>query len=408
MLNMYEQNERTEQDAAESRQLTDTKKVSRRKNKSFRTMAGMMALCAVLGGGFGFAGGYLSNSLTAQAPQPAAVSQSSTASTAVVSTVSTSGSAMTVKEIAASCADSVVEIVTESMTTNSYLRQYVTEGAGSGVIISSDGYIITNNHVIEGADKIMVTTRSGESYEAVLVGTDAQTDVAVIKVEASGLKAAQYGDSNTLQVGQTAVAIGNPLGELGGTVTDGIISALSREITIDGETMTLLQTNAAINPGNSGGGLFDDQGRLVGIVNAKSSGTGIEGIGFAIPINTARSVAEELMQTGYVSGRVEMGLSLTEIGDYWTAMQAGVSRAGVYVTAVSGTAAQNAGFQRGDCITAIDGTAVSTVAEVKALLKEHSVGDTITVSVIRGNRSGDLSLTLQQLQPAGSLSTSTI
>ncbi len=378
-------------------------KAKRRKKGGFKTMAGMMALCAVLSGGFGFAGGYLANALA-----PAA-SDNLTApllpGTTPVIAAANGGTSSAVERVTEACADSVVEIVTESVSASNYLGQYVTSGAGSGVIISADGYIITNNHVINGANKITVTTRGGQEYTAKLVGTDAATDIAVIKVEASGLKAAQYGNSDTLKVGELTVAIGNPLGSLGGTVTDGIVSALSREITIEGETMTLLQTNAAINPGNSGGGLFDSTGKLIGIVNAKSSGSDIEGIGFAIPINTAKAIAEELIANGVVTGRLEMGLGLTEITNYITAVQSGVSRMGVYVAAVNSTAAQQAGFQRGDLITAIDGTAVSTVAEIKALLKNYKVGDTITVSIVRGGRTGDLTLTLQQVKASDSLDT---
>lgn len=392
------------QNLEQTKAVNPRQKPARKKN-GFKATAGMLALCAVLSGGFGFAGGYLATGLNSTAEMaPTVTAPQSDGASVLAAAAGSSSDGLTTEEIAASCADSVVEIVTESVSTNSYLRQYVTEGAGSGVIISSDGYIITNNHVISGASKITVTTRSGDEYPATLVGTDAATDIAVVKIEATGLKAAQFGDSDSLQVGQTAVAIGNPLGELGGTVTDGIISALSREITIDGETMTLLQTNAAINPGNSGGGLFDDQGKLIGIVNAKSSGTGIEGIGFAIPINTARAIAEELMQNGVVTGRLEMGLGLTEVTDYITAVQSGVSRMGVYVASVTGSEAQKAGFQRGDCITAIDGQTVSSIAEIKALLKNYKVGDTITVTVVRGNRTGDLTLTLQQVQAASNAS----
>ena len=378
--------------------------VVKKDRKGFRTMAGMLALCAVLSGGFGFAGGWLSNNLTAA---PAASTQQSLTGLTPTAVSNLSGGEMSVEEVAAACADTVVEITTETVSTNQWMQQYVTSGAGSGVIISSDGYIITNNHVIKGADNITVKTRSGEEYAATLVGTDPETDIAVIKVEATGLSAAQMGNSDNLSVGQTVVAIGNPLGELGGTVTDGIVSALSREIKIDGETMTLLQTNAAVNPGNSGGGLFDTNGKLIGIVNAKSSGSGIEGLGFAIPINTAQNVASQLMENGVVSGRVQMGLSLTDVDNYYTAMQAGVSRTGVYVAAVNSTTAQQAGFQRGDCILAIDGTEVSSSEEVKALLKNYQVGDKMKVTVLRGNTAVDLTLTIQQQDSAASSTTHT-
>lgn len=192
-----------------------------------------------------------------------------------------------------------LEITTESVQTGSYFNQYVATGAGSGVIISADGYIVTNDHVISGANSIAVRLHDGTTLDAALVATDAKTDLAVIRVQAQELIPATLGTSADLVVGQPVVAIGNPLGRLGGTVTDGIISAKDRVISIDGEHMTLLQTNAAVNPGNSGGGLFDAQARLVGVVNSKSSGSDVEGLGFAIPIDTARPVIEQLITQGY-------------------------------------------------------------------------------------------------------------
>lgn len=173
---------------------------------------------------------------------------------------------------------SVVEVFTETKQVSNWFQEYVTEGAGSGVVLSEDGYIVTNHHVIDGANTIKVRLSNGQAYTATLTGTDEKTDLAVLKINASGLKAAKLTDSTTVRVGDFVIAIGNPLGELGGTVTEGIISAKDREITIDGETMTLLQTSAAVNPGNSGGGLFNLSGELVGVVNAKSSGNDIEGL----------------------------------------------------------------------------------------------------------------------------------
>ena len=182
----------------------------------------------------------------------------------------TSDSSGTIKAVVESCADSVVEIQTESISNgNSLFQQYVSSGAGSGVILTQDGYIVTNHHVIEGATSILVRTRSGDEYSAELIGSDEQSDLAVLKIDASGLTPAVLGDSTKLEVGDLAVVIGNPLGELGGTVTSGIISALDREVSIDGQMMTLMQTDAAVNPGNSGGGLFDANGDLVGIINAR-------------------------------------------------------------------------------------------------------------------------------------------
>ncbi|WP_243154785.1 S1C family serine protease [Clostridium thermarum] len=224
-----------------------------------------------------------------------------------------------------------MEITTETVSTNSRMRQYISEGAGSGVIVSKDGYIVTNNHVIDGASKITVKTTDKKSYTAKLIGKDVKTDLAVLKIEDSDLTTAVYGDSSKLVVGELAVAIGNPLGELGGTVTEGIISALNRDVVIDGQTMNLLQTSAAINPGNSGGGLFNEYGELIGIVNAKSSGSGIEGLGFAIRINTVIDIVDSIIDYGYVQGRIDTGLNLIDILDSQTARRYRVQSTGVYI-----------------------------------------------------------------------------
>lgn len=198
-------------------------------------------------------------------------------------------------EVSAKCKESVVEIKTETMTRDRFYGNYVSEGAGSGVIISKNGYIITNYHVVDGATTIYVTLTNGKEYEATYIGGDAENDIAVLRINANNLTAATIGDSDALVEGEDVIAIGNPLGELGGTVTEGIISSTSREITIDGVKMDLLQTSAAINPGNSGGGLFNMDGELVGVVNAKSSGSEIEGLGFAIPVSTAIEAAEAII-----------------------------------------------------------------------------------------------------------------
>lgn len=206
-----------------------------------------------------------------------------------------------VTDVVDQVADAVVEIrCTVKVQVGGYWFQrptsYSATSAGSGVILSADGLIVTNCHVIEGATDITVRLRNGTEYAASLVGSDAEHDIAVLRVQAENLTYATFGDSSALKVGQTVVVIGNPLGTLGGTVTDGIISALDRDITIDGTTMRLLQTNASINSGNSGGGMFDLDGRLIGVVNAKSTGDDVEGLGFAIPANTALSVVKQLTQ----------------------------------------------------------------------------------------------------------------
>ena len=298
----------------------------------------------------------------------------------------------------------MVEISTEVVSRNDFFGQYIQSGAGSGVIFSEDGIIVTNDHVVDGASTITVRTSDGTSYEATLVGADSKTDVAVLKIDATGLTPAILGDSDSLSVGEYAMAIGNPLGHLGGTVTDGIISALSREVTISGENMTLLQTNAAINPGNSGGGLFNEKGELVGIVNAKSSqtsaDTSIEGLGFAIPINTVKNSVQELMEYGYVRGRAALGVVLVDISTAQQAFQYRVSRMGVYVQSVTeGGASEKAGIKIGDNIIAIGDVAVSSTANIKSQLNNYSVGDTIQVQVIRDGRTLTLDVVLDEFKP---------
>lgn len=353
----------------------------------------LVLVCALAGVGGGVLGAALMRSTSGPVVYKAVQSDGSTSA----STTAASGDALTIAQIAEKVKPSVVEVTTSSVQTNGIFAQYVTEGAGSGVIISEDGYILTNNHVIEGQSSIKVTTSDGQEYDATVVGTDDKTDIAVLKIEASGLTPAVIGDSDSLVVGETAVAVGNPLGELGGTVTDGIISALDREVTVEGKNMTLLQTSAAVSPGNSGGGLFNEKGELVGIVNAKSGGDNVEGIGFAVPINTAMEVAEQLIANGYVSGRPAMGIQVIAITDLQTAMQAGVSQLGVYVQSVDpGSAAEQAGLQVGDLFVSVDGTAVSTTSDVTAVLDEHQVGDVIEVQVVRDKQVLSLNVTLQE------------
>ena len=300
--------------------------------------------------------------------------------------------------------DSVVAITTESIATSYFFRQYVTQGAGSGVVLSTDGYIVTNYHVISGARQITVTLNDGTEYAATLVGSDAANDIAVLKVDAKGLTPAVLGDSDKLAVGDAVLAIGNPLGTLSGTVTDGIISALEREVTIDGNTMTLLQTSAAVNPGNSGGGLFNASGELVGIVNAKSSsdssGNAVDNIGFAIPINSVRTILDDLISKGYVTGQIVLGVKLLDITDERTAAYYGLDRTGVYIQSVeSGSIADLGGLQAGDCILTFGGETVSTTDELKEALAGCAVGDRVAVTVERNGREYSHSLLLTEYVP---------
>lgn len=367
-----------------------------------KSLALLIALCVVVSAFFGFGGSYLANALNG--------GHSGSSKTASVSKngyklEDATGSKMTVQEVTNKTKDSVVEIKTESVSADAWMQQYVTEGAGSGVVMTADGYIMTNNHVIDGASKITVTTSDDKEYEAKLVGTDSITDIAVLKISAKNLTPATYGNSDQLAVGDMAVAIGNPLGELGGTVSAGIISALDRELAIDGKTMTLLQTDASINPGNSGGGLFNGDGQLIGIVVAKSSGSNVEGLGFAIPINKAADVAQQLMDKGYVSDQPSTGMSYAESSQGNGAAQffgnsqdsqSQSSSAAVYIQEVTGTNAKKAGFQSGDLVYAVDGTRITSFNTLSSIVTSHKVGDKLTYTIVRGNQTKEIKLTLEE------------
>jgi len=358
----------------------------------------LVAACMIVSGAFSFGGTYLANSLNSS-DAPASTEDSSRTTVLYQSVVnaassSSAGDRLSVVDVVAATKNSVVEITTEMVSTYGRMGQFISTGAGSGIVISSDGYIVTNNHVVEDAKTITVRLNDKSEYIATLVGTDPKTDLAIIKIEASGLQPAVFGYSGTLMVGETTIAIGNPLGELGGTVTTGIISALDREITIDGETMSLLQTDASINPGNSGGGLFNLNGELIGIVNAKTSGSDIEGLGFAIPIDKAKSVIEQLITYGYVTGRVDTGFVLIDIQDARATSLYRVSKTGLYISTSS-----NSDFHNGDIIVAINGHPVVNLSDFTKLIDTYSVGDMIKITVERNGERITRALTLQEWRP---------
>lgn len=297
-------------------------------------------------------------------------------------------------------AASVVEISTETTVNGGWLGNYVSSGAGSGVIISEDGYIVTNNHVIADADVITVRLTNGNTYTALPVGADAASDIAVLWIDTEEqLLAAQLGCSRDLIVGETVFAIGNPLGSLGGTVTNGIISATARDIIINNSSMTLLQTNAAVNPGNSGGGLFNMAGQLIGVVNAKCSEDDVEGLGFAIPIDTAYSVICELIEYGYVRGVVDHGLDLYDVSlsNLLVARRYfNCSYTGVYIW----NSAYSKELKYGDLIISVNGESVSTSDEVEMILSGCAVGDEVSITVWRNDKELTYTLVLREYVPA--------
>ncbi len=267
--------------------------------------------------------------------------------------------------------------------------EVVEQGSGSGIIISSDGYVVTNQHVIADATEITVILNTGDEYKATLVGSDEKSDLAVLKIDAKGLPVATLGDSSTVEVGELAVAIGNPLGqELAGSVTQGCISAVNRKMTVDGRTYNLLQTDAAINPGNSGGALVNRYGEVIGINSIKMSQTGVEGIGFAIAISEAKPIIDDLMNEGYVSGRSLIGITATE------------SRNGLTVYSVSpGSGAEEAGIKKDDLIVKADGQVINTVDALNEIKDKKSPGDYITLTIIRNGGLTDVKVKLQEDKP---------
>lgn len=360
----------------------------------------MLVLCAAVGFGGGYLGGQAS--LRSAPPAPPAATPVPDAAAPAPNTGSGSLSSATaggsLVNVSAKVTPSVVAVTTEQVTTNGYWGQFVESGAGSGVVIREDGYIITNNHVVSGASSIKVTMSDDTEYSATVVGGDSRSDIAVLKIEATGLTPAVIGNSDNLAVGQTVLAVGNPLGVLGGTVTNGIVSALNREMNVDGILMTLIQTNAAVSPGNSGGGLFSENGELVGIVNAKSRGENAEGLGFAIPINTAMATANDLIDTGYVTGRPALGITVITIKDAQTAAQYAVTVPGVYIQAVDeGGAADLAGLEPGDRFVSVDDQMIETASDLTNLLSTHQVGDTVTVQVSRNRQLITAEVTLGEM-----------
>ena len=290
-----------------------------------------------------------------------------------------SGGKLTIPQRAEKVKASVVGIVNYQQASGSMYTTGSSEG--SGIIMSEDGYIITNAHVIEGAVGLKVVLTDGSEYAAQIVGSDSKTDLAVIKVEATGLTPAEFGNSDQLEVGEQLIAVGNPTGlQLGGTLTVGYVSALNRKL--DDSDMNFVQTDAAINPGNSGGALANEYGQVIGINSAKIGGTNIEGLGFAIAINDAQPIIDDLINYGYVKGRVRMGISVYEMDDF-TARLNNVPRGLVVAAVEAGTPAASSGLVPGDIITAIDGQDIYVFDSISEMLKGKKPGETIVLSVFR-------------------------
>ena len=309
------------------------------------------------------------------------------------------GKSLTPKEVYAMNVNATVGIATQ-ITTNVWGQVASASASGSGFILTSDGYVVTNNHVVEGATSVTVKLYNGDEYDAEVIGTDEMNDVALLKIDATGLQAVTIGDSDQIEVGEEVIAIGNPLGELTFTMTAGVVSALDREINTDGKPINMLQTDVAINSGNSGGALFDMNGNVIGITSAKysgstSSGASIEGISFAIPINDALRVVYDLQQYGHVTGRAYLGVTVKDL-DGTTAATYGLPTGPMIQSVEAGGCAEKAGLQQGDIIIGFNGAEISSYTDLVAALNKCHSGDTATIKVFRGGAEVDATITLDE------------
>lgn len=303
---------------------------------------------------------------------------------------------LTLQDIYTKCIPSVVSITSQSRSSSS---------TGSGVIISEEGYIVTNNHVIEGGEQLTVLLTDGRTQRADLVGSDPTSDLAVLRIYADDLVSAEFGDSDSLRVGDSVVAIGDPLGiEYRGTMTNGIVSAINRNVKLDGRTMSLIQTNAALNSGNSGGPLINSCGQVIGIntikIAAFADQAGVEGLGFAIPSTIVRDIAGQIISQGYVSGRPWLGISGEALSNFYQRYYR--LPAGLYVNRVeSGSTADQAGITQGDILISVDGNNVYSQSDLDTLLYSYSAGDAVTIVIYRGGYTMQANVTLGEMTSNG-------
>ena len=310
-----------------------------------------------------------------------------------------SGKTLTAQEVYGINVDAVCGIATE-VTTNVFGQTASTAVVGSGFVLTEDGYVVTNNHVVEGTDNVSVKLHDGSTYPAEIIGGDSLSDVALLKIEAEGLSHVAVGDSDAIAVGEGCIAIGNPLGELTFTMTGGYVSALPREINISGKPISMFQTDAAINAGNSGGPLFDMAGNVIGITSAKisgitGSGASIEGVGFAIPINEALRVVYDLQEYGYVRGRAFLGVTVKEL-DAATADTYGLPVGPIVQSVVADSCADKAGIAVKDIILRFNGRMVQTYTQLMSALNKCSAGDEVTLHIYRAGAELDVTLTLDE------------
>ena len=366
------------------------------KKPSFWQKAGvkvtaLLLACAVVGGAAGYGGAALSSSGKTTIRQ-----SNRTASEITVKQVS-GQTLMSPAEVYASTVNSVVSINCSSVSTNIFGQSVQSASSGSGFIITQDGYIVTNHHVVSGASSVTVTLYDGTEYPATVVGSDSDYDVAVLKINATGLQPVTLGNSSSVNVGDSVLAIGNPLGELTFSMSQGIVSCCDRAINVDGTPFNMIQVDASINPGNSGGPLMNLYGEVVGIVSAKYSSysdTTVEGLGFAIPIGDVQAIITDIMENGQVTDKPSFGITAGTMTEQMAAQYQIEQKSGAFVYSVNkGGAGEKAGLRMGDVITKVDSTDIASMEDLTAAKKGHKAGDTVTVTYFRDGSSHTTSLT---------------
>ena len=365
-----------------------------KKNRMGLRITALALCCALLGGVVGGGVAYYAGNR----PGETSVNVSSRPATQVSVNTVDGKNAMSDAEVYAAGVNSVVSInVTGTSGTNFFGQAVQTASAGSGFILTKDGYIVTNYHVVKDGETVKVTLYSGDEYEAKYVGGDEDYDIAVIKVEAQDLQAVTLGDSSSLNVGDHVLAIGNPLGELTFSMSGGMVSCVNRAINVDGTPFNMIQTDASINPGNSGGPLFNQYGEVVGIVSAKYSSTGnesVEGLGFAIPINDVFAMIQDIMTNGYVTNKPYLGVTAGTMTEQMAAQYRYDITSGVFIYSVEeDSAADQAGLKMGDVITKVDDTAITSMEDLTVAKKQYSAGDTCTLTVYREGQETTVELT---------------
>ena len=408
--NLYHYNYREQHSAPNEQGRTEAPVVSKKKNSFWKKtgvkVTALVLACAVVGGGAGFGGAALARSVGA-ADSGTTLRQSGRTAQEVTVKKVTGQTLMSPAEVYASTVSSVVSINSSSVSTNIFGQRVESASSGSGFVVTQDGYIVTNHHVIASATSVTVTMYDGSEYPATVVGSDSDYDVAVLKINATGLQPVTLGSSEDVNVGDTVLAIGNPLGALTFSMSQGIVSSCNRAINVDGTPFNMIQVDCSINPGNSGGPLMNLYGEVVGIVSAKYSTystTTVEGLGFAIPISDVKSIITDIMENGAVTDKAYMAITAGTMTAQMAAQYSIDVTQGVFVySVVEGGAGDKAGLRLGDVITKLNDTTLTSRQDMSAAMKNYRAGDTVTLTVYRDGQYITTELTFDaQPQTTGS------